>query len=720
VIRDYIGKYRIEERVGSGTFATVYRCFDPDLDAICAVKVLSEQWSEDESARNWFLNEARIMFEIAHPSILRVFTTGQLDDERPYIVMEYADQGSLADLIRERRLQGETFSVAEALEVSIAIADGLTVAHDRELVHRDLKPSNILFRTTNTNEAAERREPVQRQVKIADFGLARGLEQGANSLAGAGTPHYIAPEQARALPEDRPDVRNDVYSAAAMLYEMLTGQVPFPYRTMSQVIAAHLNEEPQPLRALAPHVPNDVASIVQGALTKDLEKRTSNAFIWRDQLKVLRTAINPDGTISDWTPASEKESLEADRGHVAIPVSIPGFHASTAPAVEEPQVLNVDDDIHESEPSGKPINPMVPYVAVAVVAGILIVAMIGVALAGIIDAEDGQFSDDSESVAGVVEQSDGADTAEPTVEPTATTEPAGGDQDDDPTPTPESEPTPTIEPTETPTEEEPADERIAAALQALPGDASSAVILSTGSVVEDRASRQVPAASTIKLWIAAATYDAAADGNLDLDAIHAISTEDQAFGTGILNQDQFIGQQFSYRELIEIMLVHSDNSAANVLTAQIGGFDQVNAYAGDNGYSDTRMQRSLGDLDPERENYTSARDGARFMERLLADDVVNPEVSEELRSIIESRSERDDAHTHYFSQELPSGAPHAHVSGLLPNVRNEIGYFYQSEQDEFVVVSFMLGSLENEGEGEQAIASAVRDIHGYLSEVALE
>jgi serine/threonine protein kinase len=737
----YIDKYRIDDRLGSGTFATVFRCYDPDLDTVCAIKVLAENWSEDENARKWFLNEARIMFGIEHPSILRIFTSGTLEDGRPYFAMEFADEGSLADLIRERRQRKETFATAEALDISIAIADGLNVAHTRGLVHRDLKPSNILFRSSSSDVQAEADTPsAKRQIKLADFGLARRLEHGANSLAGAGTPHYIAPEQARGLADERPDVRNDIYSAATILYEMLAGQVPFAYSSMTQVIAAHIEEEPTPIRKHAPHVPEEVAAAIHSGLAKNPEHRTPSALSWRHQLQVLRAALNPDGTISGWQSGTRHQSEQLPGP--AVPFVGPAFHQPAAPEpVGIPTVPDVEElastrikrndgvstvgeiaDHGDRNPQAERSDRMMPFVAAVIVAGLVVVGLLGYALANLISEHESTLSSDQDVPVEVVGEDDSDDEGESLVEAASNVSPTQEPTEEavEPAPSPEPQPEPTATPESTAEPDaDPATEYIAGTLQQLPGSASSAVVLPSGELVGDASDREVAAASTIKLWIAAAAFDSADSGDLDLGESYTVTAEDQAFGTGILNGEQYLRQSFTLDELIEVMLVYSDNSAANILVEHLGGFDVVNEYAQQNDYQDTRMQRSLGNLDPERENYTSARDGALFMERLIGGDIVSEEASSRLQEILERRAETEGGGAHFFGQNLPSGVQYAHISGLLPGVRNEIGYFYNEDRGGFAVVSFMLGELSDESAGETAISNVVGDINAQLSEVAM-
>lgn len=726
--QQFIGKYQIEERLGSGTFATVYRCFDPDLESTCAIKVLADNWSEDESARTWFLNEARLMFGIEHPAILRIFTSGTLEDGRPYFVMEYADQGSLADWMRQRRSRETSFDIHKALDISIAISDGLIVAHQRGLVHRDLKPSNILFRSQQGASEASADDEKERipQVKLADFGLARKLEQGANSLAGAGTPHYIAPEQAKSLADDRPDVRSDIYSAATILYEMVSGQVPFPYQSMTQVIAAHLNEEITSVQELAPGVPAEMASVIHAGLSRDPELRVPTAQVWKQQLQVLRNALNPDGSIAGWASASapsrppDDDPLDdVDDGDDTWTIPIERLTETRVQPTQSADVSSSREVTDQIAARTERSNPMAGYVFAAVALGLFVVGLLGFALSDLVAGGDDSGTDEDTPAVVDDDADDGGDDAEVALPE---------DPDDDrtseaSTPTPESTATPTPEPSPTPEpdasptpepEEDPSIEPIRAILQDLPGDYSGAVVLPSGAVVEELADEFVPAGGTITLWIAASAFDAAAAGDLDLDDEYTITEGDQVPGTGMLNSSDYVDESFTYEEIIGIMLLYSDNSAANILTDAIGGMARVNEYADEHAYESTQMQRRLGSLNPDQENYTSAADGMLFMSRLLDDEIVNAEASSQIRSILEQRSNNATVQYDFFGRELADDVDHANISGLLPGSRNEVGYIELSD-DAAVVISLMLTSLDDESGGESAIAEATAEIYEELS-----
>ena len=277
-----IGNYRLERRLGSGTFATVWLGWDPDLERHVAVKILADNWSMDEDVRNRFLQEAKILWRLDHPRIVRVFLNGTLADGRPYFVMEYADGGSLHDRIHERKAQGRSFSISEAVSMSCDIADGLIVAHSRGIIHRDLKPSNVLFTRAKFVGADATTE--SERLMLADFGIARQLERATRMTITAGTPYYMAPEQANPTLGQGPNQQSDVYAAATVLYELLTGDVPYPFESISQIIKAQERGDRQPIRSLRPDVTDRLARVIDTGLETNLDHRFSSAKEWKDAL----------------------------------------------------------------------------------------------------------------------------------------------------------------------------------------------------------------------------------------------------------------------------------------------------------------------------------------------------------------------------------------------------------------------------------------------------
>jgi tRNA A-37 threonylcarbamoyl transferase component Bud32 len=205
-----VGAYRVERLLGAGSFATVWLGHDESLDARVAIKILADNWSHDLRVRERFLDEARMLWRLDHERIVRVHALGELADGRPYLVMAWADGGSLRD-----RLIGGPLPVDGALRLLGEIAAGVAVLHGNSIVHRDLTPGNVLFRSGPADAAGRRPE----QVVIADLGLAKALAAASGLTARAGTPGYMAPEQ------DDPfavvDVRADVYGLGRLGLHLL-------------------------------------------------------------------------------------------------------------------------------------------------------------------------------------------------------------------------------------------------------------------------------------------------------------------------------------------------------------------------------------------------------------------------------------------------------------------------------------------------------------------
>ncbi len=245
------GRYELEELVGAGGMSSVYRAHDRLLDRKVAVKVLHEQYSDDEDYVARFRQEARAVAALSHPNIVTVIDRGD-HAGRQFIVFEYIDGENLKAVIR----RDGPVPVAVALELAIQIAGALSFAHQSGLVHRDVKPQNVLLNGDG-------------RAKVTDFGIARSLDvQHGMTQTGTvlGTSDYIAPEQAQG---QRVDEHTDVYSLGVVLYELLTSEVPFPGENFVAVAMRHINEPPPPVRAKRPDVPPRVDAAVQRAMAKD-------------------------------------------------------------------------------------------------------------------------------------------------------------------------------------------------------------------------------------------------------------------------------------------------------------------------------------------------------------------------------------------------------------------------------------------------------------------
>lgn len=289
-----IGRYTVERLLGSGSFATVWLAHDPGLDARIALKVLAENWSLDDDIRRRFLEEARILWRAQHDRIVRVHLVEALEDGRPYFVMDYADGGTLHDRLRDRFARGEQCSIGESVAMAREIAECLAVAHNLGIVHRDLKPSNILFQSVpGRRRGADANAAPEERVVLADFGLARRLESAAPRTVIAGTPAYMAPEQGDPERSGRADERSDLFSASAILYEMLAGRPPFPGQSIESVRDSRRWQEMRPVSELRPDVPSAIEAVVMKGLAYEPDDRYASVIEWSD---ALTAALARSGT----------------------------------------------------------------------------------------------------------------------------------------------------------------------------------------------------------------------------------------------------------------------------------------------------------------------------------------------------------------------------------------------------------------------------------------
>ena len=243
-------RYELEELVGAGGMSSVFRAHDRLLDRKVALKVLHQQYADDPEYVERFRREARAVATLSHPNVVTVIDRGD-EDGRQFIVFEYVDGENLKRLLeREGPLP-----VERALELAMQVARGLSFAHQEGLVHRDVKPQNVLLNGDG-------------RAKVTDFGIARSLDvqQGVTRTGTVlGTSDYIAPEQAQGQAVDE---QSDVYSLGVVLYELLTGKVPFPGENFVAVAMRHINEPPPSVRASRPEVPPRVDAAVQRAMAK--------------------------------------------------------------------------------------------------------------------------------------------------------------------------------------------------------------------------------------------------------------------------------------------------------------------------------------------------------------------------------------------------------------------------------------------------------------------
>jgi serine/threonine-protein kinase len=248
-------RYELEELVGTGGMSSVYRARDNLLERDVALKVLHEQFTADGDYVERFRREARSVAQLSHPNIVTVIDRGEHGD-RQFIVFEYIEGENLKALVQRKGPLTEQ----QAVELTLQIAKALGFAHDHGLVHRDVKPQNVLLNGDG-------------RAKVTDFGIARSLDvKGGLTQTGTvmGTSDYIAPEQARG---QRVDAQSDIYSLGAVLYELLTGEVPFPGDNFVAVAMRHINEPVPSIREQRPELSPHLDAIVRRAMAKDPRER---------------------------------------------------------------------------------------------------------------------------------------------------------------------------------------------------------------------------------------------------------------------------------------------------------------------------------------------------------------------------------------------------------------------------------------------------------------
>lgn len=425
--REFADRYQVRSPIGEGAFSVTYRAVDSSLQRDVAIKVLREQYAAHEGFDSRFEREARAAARISHPNVISVYDYGR-QGTLPYIVMQFVDGPNLKEYVREEG----PLTTEEAINFARQILDGLAAIHDEDIIHRDVKPQNVLI-----DEGM--------QAKITDFGVAFvTLDPGLTETGMAvGTAAYMAPEQASG---DAVGPPADLYAVGVILYELLTGRLPFPGENPVQVMYRHVNEMPEPPRALNRGVPLSVEAVVLRALAKDPLDRFPDA-------RTMRNALMNPGSASAETIAAP----------TVPPPSTPDTdqHRYVSP-VPEPRVAP------QRRRRVAPPPPASRWPVVLLVLVILgLIAILWLLLQS--DGFAGLSSDaDPTPTEQVVVVGDPEPTATATLEPTEETQPESTATTApepvvvEPTATlePEPEPTATLtpipEPTATPTEEPPA------------------------------------------------------------------------------------------------------------------------------------------------------------------------------------------------------------------------------------------------------------------------
>jgi hypothetical protein len=332
-----LGQYRIVEQIGLGGMATVYKAYQPALDRYVAIKILPAYYAHEPGFAERFTREARAVAKLTHPHVLPIYDFGQ-EDGLSYIVMQYVDAGTL------KNMMGQPIELMTVADIIQQLAGALDYAHEQGIIHRDVKPSNVLMDRG-------------RWVLLSDFGLAKMVEgsvQLTGSGVGVGTPAYMAPEQGQGLKVDQ---RADIYSLGIILYEMVTGRVPFEAETPMAIVIKHITESLPLPRALNSDLPESVEQIIMKALAKSPEDRYETAG---KMAAALRKAVAGMDT--------------------AVAGAVPSPPAGVVGAVEAPTVL---DEEGVTQVVSSPVTPSAssrkrfPIWLVAVVGVFLLILLIG-------------------------------------------------------------------------------------------------------------------------------------------------------------------------------------------------------------------------------------------------------------------------------------------------------------------------------------------------------
>ena len=315
------GRYEILEKIGSGGMASVFKAKDTLLNRYVAIKILRDALEGEEQVVSNFIKEAQSSASLSHNNVVSVFDVGE-DQGINYMVMELVDGITLKEYIKENG----ALPWQEACDYAIQIAQGIGEAHSRNIIHRDIKPQNIIMTADKT-------------LKVTDFGIARAIAADTTIVGGTalGSVHYISPEQARG---GFTDARSDIYSLGIVLYEMLTGKVPFDGDTPVSVALMHLEKEPVNVKCVNMAIPTDLAYVVMKAIAKEQSARYQNVNEMLDDLHAVLAE----------EPLPSKEGAELSG--VVSPRPDEMFDTED-PVYNDPEVDSDEEDMPEEETGGR-------------------------------------------------------------------------------------------------------------------------------------------------------------------------------------------------------------------------------------------------------------------------------------------------------------------------------------------------------------------------------
>jgi eukaryotic-like serine/threonine-protein kinase len=294
-----VDRYELRDPVGKGGMSTVYCAYDTQLDRMVALKILHDHFGQDQDYVDRFRREARAAARLSHPGIVTVIDRGE-EDGRQFIVFEFVEGETLKDLVE----RGGPLPIRRALELGLQVGRALAFAHQQGLIHRDVKPQNVLLNGDG-------------RAMVTDFGIARSLDAVGHTETGTvlGTSHYIAPEQARG---ERVDAQTDIYSFGVVLFELITGAVPYVGDNFLTVAMRHVNDAVPSVLERRPDCPLRLAALVERCLAKDSAGRPASmdAVVAELEASLGELDRRPDGdaTMIVRSPVVKQSRQRRERG----------------------------------------------------------------------------------------------------------------------------------------------------------------------------------------------------------------------------------------------------------------------------------------------------------------------------------------------------------------------------------------------------------------------
>lgn len=334
-------RYEIITRIGGGGMALVYKGLDLLLNRHVAIKVLRQQFVHDEEFIHRFRREAQSAASLSHPNVVSIYDVGQEGDTH-YIVMEYVEGHNLNEIIKEKA----PMQVEEAVHIASQICDALDHAHHNEIIHRDIKPHNILIGKNG-------------RVKVTDFGIARAVTSSTITQTGSvvGSVHYFSPEHAKGVATG---TKSDLYSLGIVLYQMLTGQLPFLGESPISVALKHLQDEFEEPRKVNKLIPQSVENIILKSMRKNPQERYQSAL---EMLRDLETCLSPDRLHEAKVTFDDDADADADDQKTRVVPAIrpeqktakPGASASREPKKESLKQEREEEEPKNNRPWFKPV-----------------------------------------------------------------------------------------------------------------------------------------------------------------------------------------------------------------------------------------------------------------------------------------------------------------------------------------------------------------------------